>query len=156
MSDPKNPTAPPSRDFGYGMERLETSPGARKEKLRQRAYSRPRGRSKPRYAELHVASAFSFLEGASQPEDLVERAAALELPAVALVDRMGVYGSPRFHKAASEAGIRPLVGSTVVFADPNEKRTKARTTRREASRRLASGHPGLESRWARPRARPRR
>ena len=141
MSDPKNPTSPPSRDFGYGIERLKTSPGARKEKLRQRAYARPRRRTKPRYAELHVASAFSFLDGASQPEDLVERAAALNLPAVALVDRMGVYGSPRFHKAAKEAGIRALVGATVVFADPNEKKPspKAKTTRREASRRAAEG-----------------
>ena len=141
MSDAQNPDSPPSHDFGYGLERLKTSPGARKEKLRQRSYPRPRRKSRPRYAELHVASAFSFLDGASQPEDLIERAAALELPAVALVDRMGVYGSPRFHKAAEEAGIRALVGAAVVFADPNEKQApgKARTTRREASRRAAEG-----------------
>ncbi len=94
-----------------------------------------------RYAELHVASAFSFLEGSSQPEDLVERAAALDLPAVALIDRMGVYGAPRFHKAAKEAGIRALVGAEIVFADSDSeaKKTRARTTRREASRRAAGG-----------------
>ena len=57
-----------------------------------------------RYAELHAASAFSFLNGASLPEDLIDRAAALELPAVALVDRNGVYAAPRFYKAAQEAG----------------------------------------------------
>ncbi len=136
MSAPKKT---PPRDFGYSLERLKTSPGARKEKLRQRQYRR---RPAPRrYAELNIASAFSFLDGASQPEDLVERAAALGLPAVALADRMGVYGSPRFHKAAREAGIKALVGARVVFADPNERpRTKkARTTRREASRRAAGG-----------------
>ncbi len=57
-----------------------------------------------RYAELHCSSAFSFLEGANQPEDLVERAAALDLPAVALVDRNGLSGAPRFWKAANGSG----------------------------------------------------
>jgi error-prone DNA polymerase len=71
----------------------------------------------PPYAELHAASAFSFLDGASLPEDLVDRAAALELPAVALVDANGVYAAPRFFKAAQEAGIRPLVGAEVVLED---------------------------------------
>ncbi len=73
-----------------------------------------------RYAELHCASAFSFLEGASEPEDLVERAAELELGAVALVDRNGLSGAPRFWKAATAAGITPLVGAEVVLDDdPN-------------------------------------
>ena len=56
------------------------------------------------FIELHAASAFSFLEAASLPETLVERAAALGYPALALVDRDGVYGAPRFHKAARAAG----------------------------------------------------
>ena len=51
------------------------------------------------YIELHVASAFSFLQGASLPEALVDRAADLGYPALALLDRDGVYGAPRFHKA---------------------------------------------------------
>src|SRR5260221_14652543 len=63
------------------------------------------------YIELHAASAFSFLQGASLPEALVERAAALGYPAVALLDRDGVYGAPRFHKAAKAAGIRPIIGA---------------------------------------------
>jgi error-prone DNA polymerase len=67
------------------------------------------------YAELHCASAFSFLEGASLPEDLIERAVELELPAVALVDRNTVSGAPRFWKAAKEAGIKPLVGAEIVL-----------------------------------------
>jgi error-prone DNA polymerase len=69
------------------------------------------------YAELHCASAFSFLEGASQPEDLVDRAVELGLPAVALVDRNTLSGAPRFWKAAREAGIKPLVGAEVVLDD---------------------------------------
>ena len=52
------------------------------------------------YIELHTASAFSFLQGASLPEALVDRAAELGYSAVALLDRDGVYGAPRFHKAA--------------------------------------------------------
>ncbi|HEX4961248.1 MAG TPA: error-prone DNA polymerase [Thermoanaerobaculia bacterium] len=71
----------------------------------------------PPYAELHAASAFSFLDGASLPEDLVDRAAALELPAVALVDVNGVYAAPRFYNAAKQAGIRALVGAEVTLED---------------------------------------
>ena len=61
--------------------------------------------------ELHAASAFSFLRGASLPEDLVERALELGYGAVALVDRDGLAGAPRFFKAATARGIRPIVGA---------------------------------------------
>jgi error-prone DNA polymerase len=67
------------------------------------------------YAELHTSSAFSFLDGASLPEDLVARAVELELPAVALVDTNGVYGAPRFYGAAKKAGLRALVGAELVL-----------------------------------------
>src|SRR6266403_2034563 len=66
-----------------------------------------------KYVELHSSSAFSFLEGASRPEDLVSRAKELEMPAIALVDRDGVYGSPRFHMAAKSVDIRPHVGAEI-------------------------------------------
>src|SRR6478672_11662420 len=69
------------------------------------------------YVELHMASAFSFLQGASLPEALVERAAALDYPALALLDRDGVYGAPRFHKAAKAAGIRPIIGAELTLAN---------------------------------------
>ena len=65
------------------------------------------------YVELHAASAFSFLEGASQPEALIERAAGLEMPAMALLDRNGVYGSARFHTAAKRSGVRAHVGAEI-------------------------------------------
>src|SRR5438067_1340604 len=67
------------------------------------------------YVELHAASAFSFLQGASLPEALVERAAALGYPALALLDRDGVYGAPRFHKAAIAAGIKPIIGAELTI-----------------------------------------
>ncbi len=65
------------------------------------------------YVELRCRSAFSFLEGASNPEDLVERAADLGYPALALGDRDGLYGAPRFHQAAQAAGLRGIVGARV-------------------------------------------
>src|SRR3954462_11367044 len=69
------------------------------------------------YIELHAASAFSFLQGASLPEALVERAAALGYPALALLDRDGVYGAPRFHKAATADGIRPIIGAELSIGE---------------------------------------
>src|SRR5512143_4027042 len=63
-----------------------------------------------RYVELRTHSAFSFLRGASLPEDLIGRAAALGHSAIALGDRNGVYGAPRFHQAAKAAGVRAIVG----------------------------------------------
>lgn len=97
------------------------APGAVKEQLRRRQFRTPPKRRRgppPPYAELHAASSFSFLRGSSQPEDLVARAAALGLPAVALLDRNGVSGAPRFYKAAREAGIRALVGAEAVIDRP--------------------------------------
>lgn len=136
MSEPEAP-APPARDFAYSLDRLKTSPGARKEQLRDRSY-RPLRPNKPRYVELRTASAFSFLDGASLPEDLIERAAALELPALALADRMGVYGAPRFFKAAKQAGIRALVGAELVLDDVGPPSKRA-ATRREAAARALEG-----------------
>jgi len=67
------------------------------------------------YIELRARSAFSFLAGASLPEDLIERAAALGYPALALGDRDGVYGAPRFHQAAKRAGLRAIVGAELTL-----------------------------------------
>ena len=65
--------------------------------------------------ELHASSAFSFLRGSSLPEDLVQRAAELRIDTLALLDRDGVSGAPRFFKAARAAGIRPLVGAELTL-----------------------------------------
>ena len=69
------------------------------------------------YSELHSRSAFSFLEGGSLPEALASIAAAAGLPAMALLDRNGFYGSPRFHMSAQKAGIRAHVGTEVTVSD---------------------------------------
>ena len=68
------------------------------------------------YVELHASSAFSFLDGASLPEALVDRAAALGYPALALLDRDGVYGAPRFHLAATRAGVKAIIGAELTIA----------------------------------------
>ena len=68
------------------------------------------------YIELHSRSAFSFLEGASIPEELIAACANLGMPAMALLDRDGVYGSPRFHLAAKKAGIKAHIGAEVTCA----------------------------------------
>src|SRR5271169_189908 len=65
------------------------------------------------YVELHSRSAFSFLEGASIPEELIAVCANLGMPAMALLDRDGVYGSPRFHLAANKAEINAHIGAEV-------------------------------------------
>src|SRR4029077_6664238 len=67
----------------------------------------------PTYVDLHARSAFSFLEGACIPEDLAGACASLDMPAMALLDRNGVYGSPRFHLAAKKAGVRAHIGSEI-------------------------------------------
>src|SRR5262245_53681579 len=63
------------------------------------------------YVELHTCSAFSFLRGGSFPEQLAEVAAELGMPAIALLDRNGVYGAQRFSVAAREHGVRPIIGA---------------------------------------------
>ncbi len=68
------------------------------------------------YVELHAASAFSFLEAASQPESLIERAAELDMPAMALLDRNGVYGAARFHTAGKRNSVRAHIGAEVAVS----------------------------------------
>jgi len=68
------------------------------------------------YVELHAASAFSFLDGGSQPEALVERAVQLGLPAMALADRNGLYGAARFHTTAKRLGLRAQIGAEIAVS----------------------------------------
>jgi error-prone DNA polymerase len=73
------------------------------------------------YVELHAHSAYSFLDGASRPEELAARAAELGYPALALTDHDGVYGSLEFALAARDLGVRPITGAEVTLgAGPTE------------------------------------
>ncbi len=69
------------------------------------------------YAELHAHSNFTFLEGSSHPEELVEAAAALGCAALALTDRDGLYGAVRFARAAAERKLPGIIGSELTFGD---------------------------------------
>ncbi len=71
----------------------------------------------PAYAELHCLSNFSFLRGASHPEELVERAQALGYAALALTDECSVAGVVRAHLAAKDAGLPLVIGSEFTLAD---------------------------------------
>src|SRR5665213_1577642 len=71
-----------------------------------------------RYAELHCRSNFSFLEGASHPEELIERARELGLEALALTDRDGLYGAVRFAKAAKPANFAAIAGTELTLDIP--------------------------------------
>jgi error-prone DNA polymerase len=70
-----------------------------------------------KFVELHARSAFSFLRAGSFPEQLAEVAAELQMPAIALLDRNGVYGAQRFSVAAREHGIRPIIGAELSMED---------------------------------------
>jgi DNA polymerase III alpha subunit len=70
------------------------------------------------YAELHAHTNFSFLDGASPPDELVERAVALGLRGLAATDRNGLYGSVRFMGAVEEAGLHGVVGAELDLLDP--------------------------------------
>ena len=109
------------------------------------------------YIELHAASAFSFLQGASLPETLVERAAALGYSAIALLDADGVYGAPRVHKAAKHAGLRAIIGAELTitnrttFTATNHRDTETPRIEPTNSRCLgASVGRGSEGCWSLP------
>ena len=74
------------------------------------------------YVELRARSAFSFLEGATAPEELVECAAALGYDAIALGDRDGLYGTPRFYRRRQPAGIKAIVGAELTLEDDSGHR----------------------------------
>jgi error-prone DNA polymerase len=75
------------------------------------------------YVELHAASAFSFLAGASQPDTLAERAAQIEMPSVALADRNGLYGVARFHTMAKKSGVKAHIGAEIAVSSIGNKLT---------------------------------
>jgi error-prone DNA polymerase len=73
------------------------------------------------YVELHARSAFSFLEGASLPEELIAAGLELEMLAMALLDRNGVYGAPRFHLSAKKNGLKAHIGAEISVRSPTTK-----------------------------------
>ena len=110
------------------------------------------------YAELHAHTNFSFLDGASAADDLVERAVAPGLTALAVTDHNGLYGAVRFMGAAEEVGIHGVVGTEIDLLDPavpdpdavvftrtpTPASTPIRTGRRDATAPSRAGPSGLD------------
>ena len=80
------------------------------------------------YVELHARSSFSFLEGASLPEELISVCSDLEGSAMALLDRNGVYGAPRFHLIGKKIGVKAHIGSEITIALENITNHASRIT----------------------------
>ena len=91
----------------------------------------------PSYAELHCLSNFSFLRGASHPEELVERAVALGYSALALTDECSLAGAVRAHIAAEKHGLQLIIGAEVRLQPERQKRSASMP-------RKAAGRPGAK------------
>jgi len=109
---------------------------------------RPSGRPAvgPSYAELHCHSAFSFLDGASPPDELLAEAHRLGLPALALTDRNGIYGSLAFAHAAQPLGLQAITGAEVTLTDGSHLVLLAETAQGYTNlcRLLTEAHLGAE------------
>ncbi|MDY5785932.1 error-prone DNA polymerase [Corynebacterium sp.] len=81
------------------------------------ASTKPRGPAALPFAELHAISSYSFLDGASEPADIVARAAELGISALAVLDRDGFYGAVKFAEAAAEAGILTVFGAELTLGE---------------------------------------
>src|SRR5437762_358448 len=119
----------------------------RKERVEnQQAGVRPPAGVRPRvpYVELHAHSAYSFLDGASLPEELAVQAAELGYEALALTDHDGVYGSLEFAHAAKAFGVRPITGAEVSLADRSHVTLLVESPRGYANlcRLLTAAHAG--------------
>ncbi len=106
------------------------------------------------YAELHAHTNFSFLDGASAPDELVARTVELGLTGLAATDHDGLYGSVRFTSAAEEAGLHPVIGTELEFGDPavadpdgvvvpprRRRRPSRAATATDVDRRIEDGRP---------------
>jgi error-prone DNA polymerase len=100
----------------------EHRPAVAAEPARVRALAQSRA-SESEYIELHATSAFSFLAGGSLPEKLMERAKELEMPAMALADRNGMYGAARFHTAAQGCVTTAHIGAEIAVASLGNRMT---------------------------------
>src|SRR6266550_3222845 len=101
---------------------------------------------RPSYAELHCHSAYSFLDGASPPDELLAEAHRLGYPAVALTDRNGIYGSLAFAHAAQPLGIQAITGAAVTLTDGSQLILLAETPQGYANlcRLLTETHLGAD------------
>src|SRR3954465_4571319 len=86
------------------------------------------------YVEFHARSAFTFLEGGSIPEELVDVCAKLDMKAMALLDRDGVYGSARFHLAAKKLEVKAHIGAEITTSTQRHRDTETNKDKTSVSR----------------------
>jgi error-prone DNA polymerase len=111
-------------------------------KIRKSPNSSIRKSSSSNYVEFHARSAFSFLEGASLPEELIGASAALQMPAMALLDRDGLYGAARFHLAAEKAKLKAHIGAEITSQLFSPRRHRDTEKKHEST--LELEHLGVE------------
>ncbi len=111
--------AVPLRGGGRNLVDPRDGTGSQKQNACSMISTRPGDRrvAHPAYAELHAHSHFSFLDGASAPDDLVGRAVELGLAGLAVTDHQGLYGAIRFSAAAEAAGLHPVIGIEIELLD---------------------------------------
>src|SRR6266850_1125496 len=95
--------------------------GLSKECMTKESRRREAEGRKQEYVELHARSAFSFLQGAAPPEELIAVCAELKMPSMALLDRDGVYGAARFHLAGKKLGVKAHIGAEIAVRSPKSK-----------------------------------
>src|SRR6478752_5445092 len=100
-----------------GLPGADDAPVSRRKRASTEARSIERPAAVTPYAELHCHSHFSFLDGASSPDDLVARAVELGLAGLAVTDHQGLYGAVRFSTAAEAAGLHPVIGIEIELVD---------------------------------------
>src|SRR5260370_40464895 len=94
--------------------------GLSKEYMTEESSRQAEGR-KQEYVELHARSAFSFLQGAAMPEELIATCAELKMPSMALLDRDGLYGAARFHLAGKKLGVKAHIGAEIAVQSSKSK-----------------------------------
>src|SRR3569832_1451401 len=98
------------------------------------------------FIELHARSAFSFLEGAAQPEEMATVCAERGMGGMALADANGVYGSARFHLTAKKLGVRAYIGAEISLASTINSPQRHRDTEGRKSKNSVPLYPGSETR----------
>ena len=100
------------------------------------------------FVEFHARSAFSFLEGASLPEALAETCAERALPAMALLDRDGVYGAPRFHLHAKKCGVKAHIGSEISLQSSVLSRQRSGLSEKGQGESLGNSEPVISGQFS--------
>jgi error-prone DNA polymerase len=153
MNNDTHPKIELQPEFPHRTRKKERFPleGSRSQRAPAARAQRERARQVP-YVELHAHSSYSFLDGASLPEELAVQAAELGYPALALTDHDGVYGSLEFAHAAKYFGVRPITGAELTLADRSHVTVLVETPRGYANlcRLITAAHahtrmPGKES-----------